>query len=292
MSNTNLNLYKIFCVVAESKNYAEAGEKLYLTESTISSHIKKLEECLDITLFYRERDGLILTDEGKRLYNDMNEKIKAIEFAEDALIQDSDISKARIVIGCPTHISIAYLAEKITHIKNDYPEIKIDIRGAENYSGLIQLLQKHEVDFVILDVIPPEAKNEIKVKALKRYDNILISNEPLEIKNLKELENYKYILNYENSVSTKELFDTLKDYNVKIKAHIQSDTTEMRIEEVKQGQGIAYVMKDAADDAVKNKEVYEVKLPIELPEMKINLVYIEKYLTKIDKIFIKKYLKD
>lgn len=55
MSNTNLNLYKIFCVVAESRNYKEASEKLYLTESTISSHIKNLENKLDITLFYRER---------------------------------------------------------------------------------------------------------------------------------------------------------------------------------------------------------------------------------------------
>ena len=292
MSNTNLNFYKIFCVVAETKNYAEAGEKLCLTESTISSHIKKLEEYLGMTLFYREREGLVLTAEGKKLYNDINEKIKDIEFAEDSLIQDNDISKSRIIIGCPTHISIAYLAEKITHIKNDYPDIKIDIRGAENYSGLIQLLQKHEVDLVILDVVPPEAKNEIKVKTLKRYDNILISKEPLEITNLKDLENHKYILNYENSVSTKELFDILKHHNVTIEAHIQSDTTELRIEETKQGQGIAYVMKDAASEALKNKEIYEVKLPIELPEMKINLVYIERYLTKIDRIFIKKYLKD
>ena len=28
MSNVSLNLYRIFCVVAQSKNYAEASEKL------------------------------------------------------------------------------------------------------------------------------------------------------------------------------------------------------------------------------------------------------------------------
>ena len=66
----------------------------------------------------------------------------------------------------------------------------------------------------------------------------------------------------------------------------------MRIEEVKQGQGIGYVIRDAANEAIKNKEVYEVKLPIQLPKMKISVVYLEKYLTKIDKIFIKRYLKE
>ena len=292
MSDTNFNLYKIFCTVAESKNYKEASEKLFVTESTISSHIKNLENKLDITLFYRERDGLTLTKAGKELYDSMNDKIKDIEFAEESLIQNHDISKAKITIGCPSHISISYLAKCITEAKKDYPNLKIDLIGAADYSGLIDRLQKHIVDFVILDVIPPEAKNEIKVKSLKKINNIFVYNQPLEIKDLKELENYNFLLNYENSVSTKELFEILRQNKVKIKADLQADITEMRIEQAKQGLGIGYVMKDATEDALKNREVYEVKLPIALPEMKINLVYMEKYLTKMDKIFIKKYLKE
>ena len=142
-----------------------------------------------------------------------------------------------------------------------------------------------------MDVIPPEAKNEIKVKELKKIHNTFVYNQPLKIDNLKELESYNFILNYESSVSTKELFETLKQHKVSIKANLQADITEMRIEEAKEGLGIGYVMKEATEEAVRNKELYEVELPINLPSMKINLVYMEKYLTKIDKIFIKKYLK-
>ncbi len=290
MSDTNLNLYKVFCVVAESKNYKEASEKLYLTESTISSHIKNLEKTLDLTLFFRERDGLILTSAGKELYDSINDKIKDIEFAEDALIQNHDISKAKITIGCPSHISISYLAKCITKAKRDYPNLRIDIIGAQDYNGLIQLLEKHVVDFVIIDMLPLNVKNEINVKQLKKINNIFIYKEPLKIKDIKELENYKYILNYKDSTSTRELFEVLQKNNVKINAEIQSDITEMRIEEVKEGQGIGYVMTDSAQDAIKNKEVYEVQVPIKLPAIEINLIYMEKYLTKIDKIFIKKYL--
>lgn len=292
MSDTNFNLYKIFCTVVETKNYKEASEKLCVTESTISSHIKNLENKLNITLFYRERDGLILTTAGKELYKSINDKIKDIEFAEESLIQNYDISKAKITIGCPSHIAISYLTKCVTEVKKEYPDLKIDIIGASDYSGLIDKLQKHLVDFVIMDVIPAEAKNEIKVKELKKIDNIFIYNKPLKIKDLKELENYKFILNYANSVSTKELFELLKQYNLKIKADLQADITEMRIEETKQGLGIGYVMKEATENAIKNKEIYEVELPIALPVMQINLVYIDKYLTKMDKIFIKKYLKE
>ena len=292
MSDTNLNLYKVFCTVAESKNYKEASEKLYVTESTISTHITNLESKLDMILFYRERDGLVLTKQGKELYNSMHNKIKDIEFAENTIIQNNDISKAKITIGCPSHISIFYLAKCITKARKDYPDLRIDIIGASDYNGLINLLQKHIVNFVIFDIIPNDIKNEFKVQSLKQVSNIFISKDPLKINKMKELEKYKYILNYANSISTKELFEVLKENDVTIQADIQADITEMRIEEVIQGQGIGYVMKEAAERAIKNREVYEIELPIELPKITINLVYMEKYLTKIDKIFIKRYLQD
>ena len=290
MSDTNLNLYKIFCVVAESKNYKEASDKLYLTESTISSHITNLEKKLDIILFYRERDGLVLTEAGKELYDSMHNKIKDLEFAENAIIQNYDISKAKITIGCPSHISIFYLSKCITKVRNDYPDLKIDIVSVADYNGLLQLLQRHIIDFVIIDTVPDNINNELIIKTLKKINNIFISNELIEIKDIKEMEQYKYILNYKESISTKRLFEVLKENNVEIEADIQSDNTEMRIEEVRQGQGIGYVMKEAVEDALNKGELYEIKLPIKLPEVNINLIYIEKYLTKIDKIFIKKYL--
>ena len=46
MSNINYNLYRIFCAVANSKSYAEAGEKLGFTSANISTQIKNLEKQL------------------------------------------------------------------------------------------------------------------------------------------------------------------------------------------------------------------------------------------------------
>ena len=130
------------------------------------------------------------------------------------------------------------------------------------------------------------------IKEIKEIENVFIFKELLKIKDIKDLEKYRYILNYKESNSTKKLLEILKKHNVQIQADIQADISEMIVEEVKQGQGIGYVMKEVAQEAINSKEVYEVKLPIKLPKMKINVVYMEKYLTRIDKIFIKKYLKE
>ena len=50
-------------------------------------------------------------------------------------------------------------------------------------------------------------------------------------------------------------------------------------------------MKNASKQAIENGELYEVKMPIKLPSNSINIVYLKNRLTKVDKAFIKDYLK-
>ena len=56
--------------------------------------------------------------------------------------------------------------------------------------------------------------------------------------------------------------------------------------------GIAYVIKESVKKELDDKELYEVELPIELPSVKLNLIYLKDELTKVDKKFINKYLKN
>ena len=55
MSNINYNLYKIFCVVANSKSYGEASNKLDLTPANVSMQISNLENQLDVKLFIEKK---------------------------------------------------------------------------------------------------------------------------------------------------------------------------------------------------------------------------------------------
>lgn len=51
----NLNILKSFLVTSETKNLTKASELLNYSQSTVSTHIEKLEKQLDVKLFY---DGL------------------------------------------------------------------------------------------------------------------------------------------------------------------------------------------------------------------------------------------
>ena len=281
MSNVNLNLYIIFCKVAQSKSYSEAAEKLNLSVANISMQITNLENQLSLKLFNRESKGITLTEDGKELYDIVNKSISSFDFVEKLAKDKNDISSGSIKIACPSHFTSYFLMDKIEQVKKDFPELNITIICEVDINKMIELLQNHEVDFAITDA--NIEKNNIEIEELLTIDNIFVSKAPLTILDIMEIENLNCILNLENTRTTKKLKETLQKYNVNIKADIISDATEVRVEAVKKNMGIAYVIKEAVKKELNNKELFEVELPIELPKVKVNLMYLKGELTKVDK---------
>ena len=59
---------KSFLELAECNTFNEASQRLFITQSTLTKHIKQLEEDLGITLFSRDNKGTNLTEDGKLIY--------------------------------------------------------------------------------------------------------------------------------------------------------------------------------------------------------------------------------
>ena len=156
---------------------------------------------------------------------------------------------------------------------------------------LLKLLDKHKIDFIIdSSHIDIDDKEYVK-EEICEIPNIFISKEKLEIQNIKEIENLAFIVPFEYTSTTKILMNCFKEHNLNVQVKKQIDITEVRINAAKIGIGIAYVMKEAVKNELERGELYEVKMPIQLPSSAINLIYVKNQLTQVDKEFIKKYLK-
>lgn len=289
MSNINLNLFRYFIAAAESKSFAEAGEKLGYNESTVSTSISTLEKQLGVQLFTRK--PLKITEVGQQIYEAVKSGFADFDFAMVIAESKNNLEYGKISIGCPSHITNFFLMDKIANAIKDYPKMQIDLDTESDSKQLISLLKNNKIDFAILDVIPEEYVKELEIKEIENIDNIFVSKELIKVNDIKELENYKYILSYDNKISTIKLLETLKKYNLALTPILRCPTTEQRINAAKHGIGIAYVMKEAVKKELENKELYEVKIPIELPKSSLKIVYLKNHLTKVDKEFIKNYLK-
>ena len=92
--NVDLELYRVFYVVAKHKHMTKASEELHISQPAISQSIKKLEEQLGGTLFLRSNKGMELTEEGKMFY----EYVKgALELIKSSGIEIT--GKNAVVVG-------------------------------------------------------------------------------------------------------------------------------------------------------------------------------------------------
>jgi len=63
----DLNLLRVFSVVAEAGSATEAARRLYLTQPAVSAALRRLQQAVGAPLFVRKGRGLALTSRGERL---------------------------------------------------------------------------------------------------------------------------------------------------------------------------------------------------------------------------------
>ena len=293
-SDINLNLYKIFYEVATCESISRAAKKLIITQSAVSKAIKKLEEDLDTSLFYRTTKGVKLTEKGEELLFYVKEAFNNLITAERTMVENNNLTKGKIAIGVPSQIGSFYIFEDITNFHKEYPNIEITIIS-KTTTQLLKLLEQHEIDFII-DTSPINTKSsDIVIKQLMEVENCFVVNansslKYLDIKSVKDLENYPLVLPISGTNNRRELDVVFDKYNTRVSDVINIHTSEMIVGAVKKDLGIGYIIKNVVRDNLFNKEFILVDVKEKLPRTEINLVYIERYLTMVPRYFIENYL--
>lgn len=291
-SNLNLNLYKIFYDVAQYGSVSTASKNLLISQPAISRSIKKLEEDLNVTLFYRTLNGMVLTEKGKELLGYVEEACNSLRIGERTMMETNNLVKGKLSIGVPSHIASFYIFDKIKKFHKDYPQIEISI-VSRCTAELIKLLENHEIDFVI-DTSPiVGSEKELTIEELIHVDHcfVCLASDNYEAKRLKDLENYPLILPVEITSHRKRLNEVALESGVKFNNILSIETSEMIRESVLQGVGVGYVLRDVMKKDIESGKVKVLEIEEKLPFVTVNLVYIDKYLMNAPKEFIDNYLK-
>lgn len=71
---------KTFIQAADSGSFMKAAEQLYISANAVTKQINLLENHLQLKLFQRSSQGLVLTDSGKLIYEEANIRLEVIPF--------------------------------------------------------------------------------------------------------------------------------------------------------------------------------------------------------------------
>lgn len=172
---------RIFHAVADAGSLTHAGDVLHLSQSAVSRQIRALEESLNTTLFHRHARGLILTEQGELLFDATSAMSRRLDTAE-ARIRDSEEEVfGELRVTTTTGFGSLWLAPRLPHLYEKFPELKIDLMLEERVLDL----PMREADVAIRMKEPSQA-DLIRRKLMSVHMRLYAIPEYLEKKGIPE----------------------------------------------------------------------------------------------------------
>lgn len=128
ISVIDLNKLQIFAIVAQEGSFSAAAERLYITQSAVSQHIKDLEAGLGRPLFKRGRRGVTLTSHGEILQRFARDIFVLVARAEAALTDVAHLSEGKVSLGATPGIAVYLAPEWIQRFRGRYPQLTVALQ--------------------------------------------------------------------------------------------------------------------------------------------------------------------
>lgn len=165
----NLNYFKEFVVLAETRNYWEASERLFINQSTLSKHIKAMEAELGIPLFERTTRKVVLTEFGQTLLPYARSIAQTQADYTTALQQQQNQHLGLVTLGSISPMKLYRITDLITDYQTAFPKYNIHVRENDSHF-LKQLLLTKKCELAFLrepldasGALPPDKDSLVRI---------------------------------------------------------------------------------------------------------------------------------
>lgn len=168
-----------FLTVADEQSISRAAEKLYVSQPSLTQAIQRIEQRLNVTLFKRTSKGLLLTDEGKKLYLTINQVNNLWDDFRSSIIGDDDMKTGRIVINAPAYFGALIVPPVIDVFKQTYPNVDCAVEEFFFHESERRLISG-QADVIFAARPDHETTDKIHYEFLFRDSYVLIISAELE----------------------------------------------------------------------------------------------------------------
>ncbi len=128
----DIRALEVFCRIVELKSFSKAADAVYLTQPTVSGHIKGLEDFVGIKLLDRLGREVVPTKAGELLYGYAKQVLALRSQALQALEEYKGSLKGHLIIGGSNIPGEYILPALLARFKTRYPEISITLKIADS----------------------------------------------------------------------------------------------------------------------------------------------------------------
>jgi DNA-binding transcriptional LysR family regulator len=143
-----------------------------LSQSTVSLHIKRLEEEFGCVLFLRTKKGLYLSEAGRVLHTHAERTLAELKDTELAVREFSTSQRGIIRLGVGATTLIYLFSRILSEYRRRYPLIEILVASGTT-EALIQGLLDHTVDLAVV-MSPSKALESVKTIPLRKEELVIV----------------------------------------------------------------------------------------------------------------------
>jgi aminoethylphosphonate catabolism LysR family transcriptional regulator len=235
-----LTQLRSFHAVASAGGFTGAAKLLHISQPTVTTQVRFLEETYGIELFYRRGHTVKLTPLGEQLF-EMAQKIFAVENETVHLLEDSGELKSGLLrVGAvgPFHVT-----EMLARFNRRFPGLHVSVRVG-NSQTVLEGLVDYRTDVAVLAVITDDPR--FHSVPYSRHPVVIFVNRAHRFAGRKsiriaELEGEPLIQRESGSTTRKALDDALEKAGVTARVTMEIGSREAIREAVIMGVGIAAV---------------------------------------------------
>lgn len=170
----NLVWLRSFCTLVEVGHFTRTAERLNMTQSGVSQHIRKLEQQLGTELLLREGKQFTLSEAGEKLYGKAKLALQQLEDLEQSVKQDPPY-EGLVRIMSPGSIGLK-LYPQLLALQHKHPKLVIDYRFAPN-ADIEQAIAESTADLGLVSSSPDLA--DVDSCAIAEEELLLVSPKTL-----------------------------------------------------------------------------------------------------------------
>ena len=275
--NQNLSSYRIFYTVANTGNISKAAKELYISQPAISKSIQKLEESFGCKLFSRSSRGVVLTDEGKLLYEHVSEAFETLTLGEEKLKRSIELGVGHLKIGVSSTLCKYLLLPYLKEFIRQNPHISISI-SCQSTNDTLKLLEDNKIDIGLIG--KPENLKNIHFDFLEEIEDIFVAAKDY-LRNLKArgiqkdhiLQSSTLMLLDKNNMTRQYIDDYLQENQIIIKDSIDISDMDLLIDFARIGVGVACVIKNFVREDLENGTLMEIPLGFPIHKREVGFAY-------------------
>lgn len=235
---------RIFVAACETHSLSALARQLGRTQSSVSQHVKRLEQEFDTHLITRSAAGIEPTEAGEILRELALEGLDAITLARDRIhaLVHGETPTLTITTGGTTVRH--FLKDAVVRFRARYPDTQIRFLPASSTRRCFELLRLNQADLALVTTQTPSHGVEVRTLAMQHFFVLTAANDPLakhHSLSIAELDGIRYIGLSEGTAHRQLIETAAADHGVRLIPELAFDDFDTASVFVELGLGHAIV---------------------------------------------------